>query len=279
MHLPFEHVVVLDFEATCQPGAAPVPQEVIEFPSVLVSLAERRVIDSFEAFVRPVHHPTLTAFCTELTSITQAEVDAAAPFPEALARHQAWLAGHGLLAREGAFAFVTCGDWDLATLFPGQCAAAGIDLVKLPRAYRRWINVKEVFKASGRRAKTLGMVSMLASLGLELEGRHHRGIDDCRNIARIVLALAALGGKFDITARLPSSQYPELPLELRWQGRSESVVLRRRGLATLLGLASGAFHSKMTQAFVADGPPLDDDALCELAPGTIVRMVAAKDEA
>lgn len=275
----FDHVVVLDFEATCQPGGAPVPQEVIEFPSVLVSLRERRVVDRFECFVRPVHHPKLSAFCTELTSITQADVDGAPVFTEALARHQAWLVGHGLLAdEEERFAFVTCGDWDLATLFPGQCAAAGIDIARLPRAYRRWINVKPVFVAAGRRAKTLGMVSMLTSLGLELEGRHHRGIDDCHNIARIVLALAALGAKFEITGRLASSHYPELPVELRWRDRSEPVVLRKRGLATLLGLASGVFRSRMIAATVEGGGPLDDDALCELPAGSVIRMIGAKDE-
>ena len=36
-----------------------------------------KVVDEFASFVRPVRHPQLTAFCTELTSITQAQVDAA----------------------------------------------------------------------------------------------------------------------------------------------------------------------------------------------------------
>ena len=277
MQTPFEHVVVLDFEATCEPGGAPQPQEVIEFPSVLVSLTERRALDSFETFVRPVHHPKLSPFCTELTSIVQADVDGAPTFPEALARHQAWLAGHGLLPGEDRFAFVTCGDWDLATLFPGQCAAAGIDLGRLPRAYRRWINVKPVFSSTGRRAKTLGMVSMLTALGLELEGRHHRGIDDCRNIARIVVALATLGARFDITSKVAASHYPELPIELCWRDRREPVVLKKRGLATLLGLASGIFRAQMIRASLADGPALDDDALCELEPGAVIRVVGAKD--
>ena len=63
----FETIVVLDFEATCQASGAPDPQEVIEFPSVLVSLRDRAVLDSFSSFVRPVHHPQLGEFCRELT--------------------------------------------------------------------------------------------------------------------------------------------------------------------------------------------------------------------
>jgi hypothetical protein len=40
----------------------------------------------------------------------------------------------------------------------------------------------------------MGMAGMLASLRLPLVGRHHSGIDDARNIAAIVKALAERGG-------------------------------------------------------------------------------------
>jgi inhibitor of KinA sporulation pathway (predicted exonuclease) len=139
MSAAFDRLVVLDFEATCQPGTPPSPQEVIEFPSVLVSLRDRAVVDSFGTFVRPVHHPTLSAFCTELTTIRQEDVDAAPVFADVLAAHRAWLEGHDLFDSQGRerFAFVTCGDWDLQTMLPVQCAAAGVPIAGLPRAYRR----------------------------------------------------------------------------------------------------------------------------------------------
>jgi inhibitor of KinA sporulation pathway (predicted exonuclease) len=45
--------------------------------------------------------------------------------------------------------------------------------------------VKKAFgKLYGRR--TNGMLDMLNRLNLELEGRHHSGIDDCKNISRVV---------------------------------------------------------------------------------------------
>lgn len=44
--------------------------------------------------------------------------------------------------------------------------------------------------------------SMLNGLGLKLEGRHHRGIDDCRNIGRIYLTLLARGGVAQVTSSL-----------------------------------------------------------------------------
>src|SRR5690606_29582969 len=146
MSISYDTIVVLDFEATCQPGTPPLPQEIIEFPSVIVSLRDRVILDdAFSSFVRPVHHPQLSEFCTELTTIRQRDVDDAPPFLQVLAAHQAWLACHGLLDREGSFAFVTCGDWDLATMLPGQCAASELPVSALPPVYRRWINIKKVF--------------------------------------------------------------------------------------------------------------------------------------
>lgn len=277
----FDKLVVLDFEATCQPGGAPAPQEIIEFPSVLVSLRERAVLDEFSSFVRPVHHPGLSEFCTELTGIRQEDVDGAPTFLEVLARHQAWLAGHGLLGPADAprFAFVTCGDWDLATMLPVQCAAVGLGMHELPRVYRRWINIKKIYVERMRTSKGDGMPAMLRGLGLELEGRHHRGIDDCHNIARIALALAARGGSFEHTGRLSSSHYPELPLELRWRDQVQTAVLRKRSVPSLLGLASGLFRTKMTRVFTADGVEVtDEEQLAELAAGTPLRVASARDE-
>jgi ERI1 exoribonuclease 3 len=40
------------------------------------------------------------------------------------------------------------------------------------------------------------MESMLEELELELEGRHHSGIDDSKNIARCVLSLLNIGFSF-----------------------------------------------------------------------------------
>lgn len=182
-------LVVLDFEATCDDFAPPTPQEIIELPSVVLRLDPARIGAEHESFVRPVRHPALTPFCRSLTGITQAEVDAAPTFPDAFAAHQAWLRDQGLPLEGGDWAFLTCGDWDLKTMLPRQLETSELEA---PPAYRRWINLKVAFReVTGRRGG--GMPAMLRSLELELEGRHHRGIDDCRNLARIALALLDRG--------------------------------------------------------------------------------------
>ena len=193
----FRALVVLDFEAPCDDRAPPVPQEVIEMPSVLLEGTTLAQVAEFESFVRPVHHPRLTEFCTQLTGITQAEVDGAPPFPEVFAAHQRWLEAQGLDLAGTDWAFVTCGDWDLKTLLPGQLAAA--EITDEPACYRRWVNAKHPFRKWAPKLRRAGMVRMLEALDLELEGRHHRGIDDSRNIAKIVRALAERGQPIERT--------------------------------------------------------------------------------
>ncbi len=135
------YLVVLDFEATCDQIDPPSPQEIIEFPSVLVRTDTFDVVDEFESFVRPVHHPILQDFCTELTGIAQTDVAAADPFAVVLHRHLDWLASHGLPTRPGedgpSYTLVTCGDWDLMTAFPNQCRATDPVTSVLPVPYRQ----------------------------------------------------------------------------------------------------------------------------------------------
>ena len=114
-------LLVLDFEATCQERGTPSPQEVIEFPCLALD-AKTGLLPEMESrfhrYVRPVAHPRLSAFCTELTGITQDVVDAGNDFSSTFSAFESWLA----VTTEGrSFAFVTCGDWDLKTMLRTQC--------------------------------------------------------------------------------------------------------------------------------------------------------------
>ncbi len=51
--------------------------------------------------------------------------------------------------------------------------------------YGQFINIKDMYQQCYNR-KGYGMKSMLDALHLSLDGRHHRGIDDSRNIAKIL---------------------------------------------------------------------------------------------
>jgi len=195
--MKFTQAIILDFEATCDQKGFPGPQEIIEFPSVLLNLETGQVCDEFTSFVRPVHHPQLTDFCRELTGIRQAEVDVARTFTEVLDSHLEWLEGHDL--NEINSLLVTCGDWDLKRMLPIQLEASQLGMDQIPPIYRQWQNIKQMYCQVLDQPRVGGMVKMLRGLQLELKGRHHRGIDDCRNIARIYQALLDKGGRAELT--------------------------------------------------------------------------------
>eukprot|EP00042_Codosiga_hollandica_P044105 m.428859 g.428859 ORF g.428859 m.428859 type:complete len:277 (-) comp56710_c0_seq2:92-922(-) len=194
IRMAFDFAAVLDFEAVCEQGVRIQPQEIIEWPTVLFDLRSRTVVDEFHFYIKPRHHPTLTAFCTELTGITQAVVDAGLPMEDVFDRHIAWLRSHGLdpdnpFAPGHSFTYVTCGNWDLKSCLPPLLATFRL---RQHACFRQWVNVKEAFE-SVTKQRGRGMAEMLSALKQPLVGRHHSGIDDARNILQILRTLIARG--------------------------------------------------------------------------------------
>jgi len=194
----FQYFCVLDFEATCEENKRITPQEIIEFPTVLVNATTTEIEDEFQTYVRPTAHPKLTNFCTELTGIQQEWVDKGILITEALKNYQNWIQDKGLFQQPNSFAFVTCGDWDLKTCLPKQAQMQKFG--KQPY-FDKWINIKKVFSDFYKLQKLRDMVGMLDWLHIPLEGRHHSGIDDCRNIAKILQMLLRDGCILDFTSQ------------------------------------------------------------------------------
>lgn len=72
--------------------------------------------------------------------------------------------------------------WDIKEcLFP-QCVLAR---VPFPSYATKWIDVRKMF-SSFYQVRWNSLATMLEGLGLEFEGREHSGIDDTRNIARVI---------------------------------------------------------------------------------------------
>lgn len=134
-------------------------------------------MDEFQTFVRPVERPRLTDFCQRLTTICQADIDAAATFPHAAARLASFAQRHGSAGtRWGSW-----GQYDLNQL-RRDCDRHG---VPDPLRGLDHVNLKRQF-AKNRRIREVGMSRALQILALPIEGAHHRGIDDARNIARML---------------------------------------------------------------------------------------------
>ncbi len=166
--------IVVDLEATCWAESRPRDRmEIIEIGAVRLD-AELQATDEFSSFVRPVVEPTLSAFCAELTSITQGEVDAADPFSMVFPSFLDWI-GTGEV-RLCSWGFYDVGQFRL------DCHRHGL---AFPESFESGhINLKAEF-AAWQGVRRCGMARALKHLGLPLTGTHHRGIDDARNIAAI----------------------------------------------------------------------------------------------
>ncbi|NHZ40738.1 3'-5' exonuclease [Massilia aquatica] len=169
--------LVIDFEATCcDNGSVPRDHmEIIEIGAVMVDGASLAAVDEFQTFIRPVRHPQLTPFCTTLTSIEQKDVDSAPLFEEAIGQFKTWLYQY----RD--FVFCSWGDYDLKQLHQ-DCA-----FHKLPYPISAsHANLKRLMAERQKLSKKPGLGEAIRLAGMKFEGDHHRGIDDARNIARLL---------------------------------------------------------------------------------------------
>eukprot|EP01100_Stratorugosa_tubuloviscum_P001998 TRINITY_DN145_c0_g2_i1.p1 TRINITY_DN145_c0_g2~~TRINITY_DN145_c0_g2_i1.p1 ORF type:complete len:260 (-),score=113.91 TRINITY_DN145_c0_g2_i1:169-948(-) len=201
---PFKYLIVIDYEATCDENRGFGPQEIIEFPAILIDTNEKKIISEFHSYCKPIRNPILTDFCKQLTGIQQHQVENAPIFNEVFESFEKWLIELGLLdpqqssqqsSQQFEFAIIHCGDWDSRTMMPLQLSLTNIPT---PSYFNRWINVKKHYSNFTSKPPT-GMVGMLNQLKLPLVGRHHSGIDDSRNITAIVIHLLSNGVCFDIT--------------------------------------------------------------------------------
>ncbi|MEU0689575.1 3'-5' exonuclease [Streptomyces uncialis] len=175
-------VNVVDVEATCWAGSRPPGEvsEIIEIGLTVVDLDVGERLARHRVLVRPARS-RVSGFCTELTGLTQHEVDQGVGFADAC---RVLATEH----RAGARPWVSWGDYD-RNQFTRQCR-----ITRTPYPFgRHHTNAKVVFTEAYGLRKRPGMAQALELAGRRLEGRHHRGEDDAWNIAALVLHLSERG--------------------------------------------------------------------------------------
>jgi inhibitor of KinA sporulation pathway (predicted exonuclease) len=174
-----DHVVVVDVEATCWDGPVPEGQvnEIIEVGVCLLEVATGERSERRGILVKP-ERSTVSAFCTELTTLTQEDVDGGVTFAEACAELK-----HYQSARR---VWASYGDYDRLQ-FERQCTETG---VKYPFSPKH-VNVKTLFALKNKLTGEVGMARALELANRELVGTHHRGVDDAWNIAGLLGELLA----------------------------------------------------------------------------------------
>jgi len=175
MFNPSHKILVIDIEATCWKRKIPRGQknEIIEIGICVLDTSTHERIVSDSLIVKPVSSE-VSAFCTALTTLTQADVDKGTSLKEACKILQT-----RYLSKERTWA--SYGAYDRKQ-FEKECQNKAIDY---PFSQEH-INVKQLFANTLHLKKPTGMAGALKQLDIPLEGVHHRGVDDAWNIAEIL---------------------------------------------------------------------------------------------
>lgn len=180
------YYAIIDFECTCWERMDTADQgklhEIIEFPVVFLNSKTLQVDFEFHSYVRPIENPVLSPFCVQLTGIEQSQVQDADDLTTVLKSFSKFLIDN----RIEKFTPCTDGPWDILKFLGPETKRKAI---QFPKWAQRWIDIRLKFKYSFGLESWIGVESMLEYLGLEFKGRPHSGIDDARNIARIVRAV------------------------------------------------------------------------------------------
>lgn len=171
-----DKIIIIDLEATCWQSTVPKGQEneIIEIGLAVLDAETGKITQNKGILIKP-QRSTVSPFCTELTTITQELLDESGVlFEEAI---------NELIDEYNPdlYTWASYGQYDL-NMLKKQCKSFGI-------AYpmgEEHINVKTWFAEKFDLQKPTGMNGALHLLNIPLEGTHHRGIDDAKNIAKIL---------------------------------------------------------------------------------------------
>ncbi|XP_056136404.1 ERI1 exoribonuclease 2 [Lampris incognitus] len=177
----FAYLIVIDFESTCWREKNNYGQEIIEFPAVLLNTYTGEIDSVFHTYIQPQEHPTLSEFCTELTGITQTQVEAGVPLHICLSRFSRWLQTLQLqkgvifpkelrttapLTSQKPCAFLTWSDWDLGVCLHYECKRKQLHK---PDVLNSWIDLRATYRQFYNR-KPKGLNGALQDLGIQFSG-------------------------------------------------------------------------------------------------------------
>ncbi|SGY77234.1 BQ5605_C005g03584 [Microbotryum silenes-dioicae] len=210
---------------------------------------ELRVVDEFHSFVRPKHRPKLSDFCQSLTGITQAQVDSAPYYPQVLKRFEKhFIIKHNLFTKEVKTIWVTDGPWDLRDFVAKQVFLSNvqrpswlgghvIDLRKLVTHYFAGLLTPSIDFTTKMNPKLADPLPTIAPESLSIPcvllalslppfiGRLHSGLDDARNLSRILVELVRREVALEPNLTVPQVQGREKRWD--WMGRDGTVVWDR----------------------------------------------------
>jgi inhibitor of KinA sporulation pathway (predicted exonuclease) len=194
--------IVIDFETTCWENSTPEykerqpnQMEIIEFGAIAMT-NRGRILNEFQSFVRPRMYPELTEFCTELTSITQQQVNNAEPFNLVYRRFTRWVCS--VYDRWAKTQDRSLSEFRKTLTFPERIVmmswgkfddsqlSRDCRRIYAPNPFKKHVNLKVMFRdLFDLKTREAGLGQAVKKLDLTFVGRHHRGIDDAKMVAAV----------------------------------------------------------------------------------------------
>lgn len=189
--------------------------EMLEFP-VLAIDARSEFFDVFHRFVRPPGmseqevNQCVEARYSDKLGVDRVWHETAIPFKEVMEQFENWLMNYGMWTKGKGeclyrVAFVSCGDGDLKAKLAQQCRESGMEL---PLYFMEWIDLKDAYKDFYKRTAT-GTAEMMEQLQIPTLESHHLGIDDAKDIARILQRMLIDGACLQIPGRMNNADPPQ----------------------------------------------------------------------
>jgi len=189
----------MDFEWTCDEGedrqVHSEEGEIIEFSYAIYDAKAGEDAGQGQHYCKNLRTP-ITAFCTDLTGITDKTLAEAGSLEDALRALEKALSAEGLAGRPCCA--VTHGSADLELMLPLNCRALGLEV---PAVLRRYVDLREAVQTHladvgirGVRASTLRQIC--EALKVEMIGEEHCGLDDSWMVLRATQELVQAGADF-----------------------------------------------------------------------------------
>ncbi|KAJ3298928.1 hypothetical protein HK104_010162 [Borealophlyctis nickersoniae] len=220
---PYDFLVALHVDTTCDEhylnNASSVSRdhaETLAISFAVISVSERRILHKQQVIVKPGKTP-MTAFVSQMTGITDAQLDAAVSLTAAVAEIDSFVQTH-FTSRGKTFCFITHGDRDLRYQLSRESREKGL---LLPSYFNVFYDIGQeinswlfIYHGANRRSSsgTNSLVGLCAVVGVQCESQPTGGLEMAILIGQITLGLLNVVEQYFAALTTPVPESIDIPL-------------------------------------------------------------------
>lgn len=178
----YTKIVIFDTEYTTWEGAmergwsgANEHRELVQLAAVIIDVSKKQIVDECNITVRPRINTEVSTYFTELTQITQTQVDAGVDFSDAYTQFMAW--SHAL----PLFSYAQVDN----TIADGAILRENIELYKEDILFdeTQFFNIRPIFIAAGVPTEKYNSGKLHQYFGVAVPGHEHDAMHDVYSLA------------------------------------------------------------------------------------------------